>query len=202
MFEQIFDLTTDIISKSGYIGICVFMAMESMIFPIPSEAVMPFAGFLAAQGRFTMLGVAIASSLGSILGSGLSYAIGLWGGRPFLRKFGKYFLLDAHHLDWTEKFFDKYGDKAVLISRFIPVVRHLISIPAGTAKMNLWRFSIFTLIGATIWNMFLAWLGLVMMENWASIKKYTHYLDYLVVFCLVGGVIYLYSKIMKSRLQT
>ncbi len=199
MFEHLFDFITKVISQTGYGGICFFMVLESMVFPVPSEAVMPFAGFLIGSGQFTWLGVALASSLGSMIGSWLSYAIGRYGGRAFLNNFGKYFLLDHHHLELTEKFFAKYGNQAVLISRFIPVVRHLISIPAGMAKMNLLKFSLDTLIGATAWNMFLAWLGFVLQERWDTIKKFTHYLDYLVVVVLIGLVIYFYYKIVKSK---
>lgn len=199
MFEHLFSFITNIISQSGYAGICFCMILESMVFPMPSEAVMPFAGFLAAQGRFSMWGVAVSSSLGSLIGSWLSYAIGLYGGRPFIDKFGKFLLLDHHHLELTEKFFAKYGNQAVLISRFIPVVRHLISISAGMAKMNFFKFSLDTLIGATIWNMFLAWLGSKLLDNWAIIKNYTHYLDYLVVLLLLGTIAYLYFKLLKDR---
>ncbi|MDX1920175.1 MAG: DedA family protein, partial [Candidatus Caenarcaniphilales bacterium] len=166
MFEQLFAFITNIISQTGYLGICFFMILESMIFPIPSEAVMPFAGFLAAQGKFTMWGVAIASSIGSLIGSGASYAIGLYGGRPFIEKYGKYFLLDHHHLDLTERFFDKYGNQAIIISRFVPVIRHLISIPAGMAKMNFKKFMLDTFLGASGWNMILAWLGYTLHGNW------------------------------------
>jgi membrane protein DedA with SNARE-associated domain len=197
MFEHLFDFITKIISETGYLGICFFMILESMIAPIPSEAVMPFAGFLTAQGKFLIWYVLVASSLGSMIGSYLSYAIGLYGGRPFLDKFGKYFLLDHHHLEITEGFFAKYGDKAVFVSRFIPVVRHFISIPAGMAQMNFWKFSIYTLVGATSWNMFLVWLGFLLRERWSDIKKYTHYLDYLVVLIILVGIVYLYSKLIK-----
>jgi membrane protein DedA with SNARE-associated domain len=175
------------------------MILESMVFPIPSEAVMPFAGFLIGSGRFSWLGVTLASSLGSLIGSWLSYFIGYYGGRPFLEKFGKYLLLDHHHLELTEKFFAKYGQQAVLISRFIPVVRHLISVPAGMAKMNKLKFTIDTLIGATCWNMFLAYLGFVLQDRWALIKKYTHYLDYFVVFVIVFGIGYFYFKRVKKH---
>ncbi len=199
MFEHLFNIIADIISRTGYLGICFFMVLESMVFPIPSEAVMPFAGFLIGSGRFSWLGVALASSLGSLIGSWLSYFIGYYGGRPFLEKFGKYLLLDHHHLELTEKFFAKYGQQAVLISRFIPVVRHLISVPAGMAKMNKLKFTIDTLIGATCWNMFLAYLGFVLQDRWALIKKYTHYLDYLVVFVIVFGIGYFYFKRVKKH---
>jgi membrane protein DedA with SNARE-associated domain len=198
MFEHLFTIITGIISKTGYLGICFFMILESMVFPIPSEAVMPFAGFLVGQGRFNFFGVALASSLGSLIGSWLSYAIGFYGGRPFLEKFGKLFLLDHHHLELTEKFFEKYGQQAVLISRFVPVVRHLISVPAGMARMNLAKFSLDTFLGATTWNMFLAYLGFVLQDRWDTIKKYTHYLDYLIVVGIIGVVIYWYSKRLKK----
>jgi membrane protein DedA with SNARE-associated domain len=199
MFEHLFEFISNIISQTGYVGICFFMVLESMVFPIPSEAVMPFAGFLAAEGKFTFFGIAAASSLGSMIGSWLSYAIGLYGGRPFLNKFGKFFLLDNHHLDLTEKFFEKWGQQAVLISRFVPVVRHLISLPAGMARMNFVKFSIDTFLGATTWNMFLAFLGFKLQERWGIIKSYTHYLDYLVVLVLLIGVVYLYAKLIAKR---
>jgi membrane protein DedA with SNARE-associated domain len=194
VFEGLFDLITNFISSSGYFGVFFFMVLESMIFPVPSEAIMPFAGFLIGEERFSWLGVFVASSAGSLVGSWLSYWIGLYGGRPFLLKFGKFFLLEEHHLEITEKFFAKFGNQAVLISRFIPVVRHLISIPAGLAKMNPLKFTIDTFIGASTWNMFLAYIGFTMQERWHLIKKYTHYLDYLVVLGIIGLIIYFYSK--------
>ena len=202
MFAQLFSIITKIISQTGYLGISFFMALESMIFPIPSEAIMPFAGFLAAQGQFSMWGIAIASTIGSLIGSYLSYAIGLYGGKPFLQKFGKFFLLDESHLEWTEKFFQKYGNKAVLISRFIPVVRHLISIPAGIAKMPLFTFGIYTALGATTWNMFLAWLGFKLKEKWNLVDEYTHFLDYIVVFVLLIVIVYFYYKLIRKRKTT
>ncbi len=198
MFEFIFNLAISCISQTGYLGVCFLMILESMIFPIPSEAVMPFAGFLIGS-KFSWQGVLFASSLGSIIGSSLSYFIGLYGGRPFLEKFGKFFLLDKHHLELSEKFFEKYGDKAILISRFIPVIRHFISIPAGVCKMNFLKFSIYTLIGASCWNMFLAYLGFALQENWTQISKYTHYIDYLIVFLLLIALIYFIKTIYKTK---
>ena len=199
MFESLFDLITNLISSSGYFGVFFFMVLESMIFPVPSEAIMPFAGFLVGTGRFNWLGVFWASTAGSMVGSWLSYAIGLYGGRPFLLKFGKFFLLEQHHLEITEKFFAKFGNQAVLISRFIPVVRHLISIPAGFAKMNFLKFSLDTLIGASLWNMFLAYIGFLLQDRWLLIKKYTHYLDYLVVALILAAIIYFYRKRLQGK---
>jgi len=177
---------TRFIEQTGYISVFVLMMMESMVIPIPSEAVMPFAGFLIFQKTFTFPGVIIVSTLGSIVGSLLSYAIGLWGGRPFIRKFGKYLLLDMEELEATERFFAKRGEITILLSRFIPVVRHLISIPAGTGKMNLPRFLLYTVIGAGLWNTFLAWAGFVLRKNWEQVMKYSHVVDFAVLAILLA----------------
>jgi len=177
---------THFIEHTGYASVYILMTLESMVVPIPSEAVMPFAGFLIFQKTFTFPAVIVISVLGSITGSLISYAIGLWGGRPFIRKFGRYFLLDMEELEATEKFFSKYGEIAILVSRFIPVVRHLISIPAGTGKMNLWRFSLYTVIGAGAWNTFLAWAGFELRKNWEAVMKYSHIVDYAVLAILLA----------------
>src|SRR3989344_2465633 len=138
--EKLVDYIVAGISTGGYFGVFVLMALESMIAPVPSEVVMPFAGYLALQGQFNFWLVLLASSLGSIFGSFLSYYIGFYGGRPLVLKFGRYLLVEEEHLEWTEKWFRKQGDKTIFISRFVPVVRHLISIPAGIAKMPMRRF--------------------------------------------------------------
>jgi membrane protein DedA with SNARE-associated domain len=165
---------------------------------VPSEAVMPFAGFLWFQGEMSPLWIILFSTLGSFLGSIISYFIGLKGGRPFIEKFGKYFLLNLHHLELTEKFFAKFGNKAIFISRFIPVVRHLISIPAGMGEMNFKKFILFTVIGAAIWNSILTVAGFYLGSRWAEIKEYSVYLDYLIAGILIGLVIYwVYRRIKK-----
>src|SRR5271157_1604454 len=161
------------IGSVGYTGVFVLMILESMIMPVPSEAVLPFAGMLVADGHFTLLGVIFFSTLGSIVGSLISYYIGDYGGRPLLDRYGKYLLLDHHHLDLTEKYFQKKGDITIFICRFIPVVRHLISIPAGMGKMNIWKFSIYTIIGAGLWNTFLTYVGIKLKSNWDEVLKYS-----------------------------
>lgn len=178
------------IAATSYPGIFLLMVLESMVFPIPSEAVMPFAGFLIVDGQFTFTGVIIASTLGSIVGSLLSYAMGYYGGKPFIARFGKYLLLDVHDLEITERFFAKRGELTIFISRFIPVIRHLISIPAGLGKMNLWKFSIYTIIGAGLWNSFLTYVGFKLKENWTEVMTYSHTIDIVVVAVL--GIAFLY----------
>jgi membrane protein DedA with SNARE-associated domain len=180
------------------VGIFVLMTLESMVAPIPSELVMPFAGFLIFTGQFEVGPVMAASSLGSIVGSLLSYGMGLLG-KPVVLRYGRYLLLDPHHLEWTEKFFLRHGGKTIFISRFIPVVRHLISIPAGLARMSLWPFLLYTLVGATLWNMFLVYLGVRLKENWRLIQQYTHILDYFVVAGLIGVAGYFILKLKKAR---
>lgn len=196
--EWIANTAVAIISTTAYPGIFILMVMESMVLPVPSEAVMPFAGFLIVEGQFTYAGVIIASTLGSIVGSLLSYAIGFYGGKPFIHKFGKYLLLNQHHLELSERFFEKRGEITIFISRFIPVVRHLISIPAGFGKMNLVKFSVYTIIGAGLWNTFLTWVGYELKNNWHEVMKYSHIIDLVVVGVLGGAAIYYLLKIIRS----
>lgn len=201
IFETLFALITDGISSGGYVGIFLLMALESMIAPVPSEAVMPFAGFLIAKGRFEMIWVVASSGLGSIAGSLISYFMGWKGGKPFVLKFGRYLLLDVHHLEWTERFFGKYGDKTIFICRFIPVVRHLISIPAGLGKMSITRFSFYTIVGATIWNSILMLAGVQLKEQWVLIHHYAQYLDSVIIFGIVVLLIYVIVKRRRLNLR-
>jgi membrane protein DedA with SNARE-associated domain len=193
------DYATKLIDASGYPGVFALMTMESMVLPVPSEAVMPFAGFLVATHRFTMAGVIAASTFGSIAGSLISYWIGRYGGKPFVNKWGKYLLLDHYDLEVTEAFFKKRGPITILICRFIPVVRHLISIPAGIGRMNIFTFLIYTVIGAGIWNAFLTFCGLYLKQNWEAVMKYSHIVDIAVVLILVGGIVYYVVKHLKRK---
>jgi membrane protein DedA with SNARE-associated domain len=190
---------TAFIDKTGYISVFILMVMESMIFPVPSEAVMPFAGFLIAESRFTFTLVIAASTFGSIVGSLLSYWIGLYGGQPFIERYGRFFLLDRDDLVATERFFKKYGDATIFISRFIPVVRHLISLPAGTGRMNLVRFSIYTIIGAGLWNAFLTVCGFYLRKNWEVVMQYSKIVDIAVLVILVIGVAVFIKKHISRR---
>lgn len=200
LVEKVIEFTIAGMSSLGYTGLFLLMALESMIAPIPSEVVMPFAGFLVNDGRFTLLAVAIVSALGSVFGSLLSYWMGIFGGRKFIVKYGKYLLLDESHLEWTERFFQKYGEKAIFISRFVPVVRHLISIPAGIGRMNVKKFCIYTFTGAIIWNTFLAWLGIKLGERWEIIHDYSSQLDIVMIAILAAAFAYfVYMHVKKSK---
>jgi membrane protein DedA with SNARE-associated domain len=158
--EVISEFAIHVLDTTGYAGAAFLMGLESMVFPVPSEAVMPFVGFLVADGKWGLFEAILATSIGSFLGSYLSYLMGYYGGRPFVLSVGKYLLLDKHDLEMTERFFHRRGGALTLfLSRFIPVVRHLVSIPAGIGKMRFWPFAIATTAGATLWNGFLLYCG-------------------------------------------
>jgi membrane protein DedA with SNARE-associated domain len=185
---------------TGYISVFILMMLESMIFPVPSEAVLPPAGLLISQGRFTFAGVITAATFGSIVGSLISYWIGIYGGRPFIEKFGKYFLLDKKALQVSEKYFNKHGDVTIFICRFIPVVRHLISIPAGFGKMNIWKFSLYTIAGAGLWNAFLTWAGFRWgQQGWDLMLKSGHTIDLIILALLVLACVYFFWKHYRNR---
>lgn len=188
--ETIIQWIVHLIDTMGYPGITFLMMLESMVAPVPSEAVMPFAGCLITVGHFTFFWVGVASTAGSIIGSLLSYTVGYYGGKPFVIRCGRYVLLNLHDLEVTEKFFHRHGTITILVGRFIPVIRHLISIPAGVGKMNLIHFSLYTIIGACVWNMFLAWLGYHLGNHWELIHKYSGRIDIVVVCVIVLGLVY------------
>ena len=194
--EKIVEYITLGMSATGYFGLFILMALESMIAPVPSEVIMPFAGYLVLQGRFNFWIAVLVSGLGSIFGSVLSYYIGAYLGRPFILKFGKYLLLEEEHLEWTEKWFKKQGDKTIFISRFIPVVRHLISIPAGIARMPMQKFAIYTFAGATIWNLILLYTGFKLGEHWEKIHQFSKELD---VIFIIGVALFLAYFIWKHH---
>jgi membrane protein DedA with SNARE-associated domain len=197
--EFLLNFSTTIISQIGYFGVFLLMVMESMVLPVPSEAVMPFAGFWWYKQTFTFLGLAIFSTLGSIVGSLISYYLGAWGGRPLIKKFGRYFLLNERHLEMTERFFSRYGEKTIFISRFIPVVRHLISLPAGIGRMKLFKFCLYTIFGAALWNSFLTYLGYYLANNWNVIRKYSEVIDIIIVVLLIAAVAYFIYRQYRHR---
>ncbi len=195
--EKISELAVHCLDATGYFGAGFLMALESMIAPVPSEAVMPFVGFQVADGKWSLGWAIVASSLGSIIGSLLSYLMGYYGGRPVVLKVGKYLLLNEEDLEKTEAFFNRRaGTWTLFLSRFIPVVRHLISIPAGVGKMPLVPFIVATLAGATIWNSLLLLCGVKLRENWTLIQKYSHQIDVLVVLAVVVAAVWF----IRSRL--
>ena len=159
------------VRDGGYLAIIVLMAMESSIIPVPSEIVIPPAAFLAAQGQHSFLGVILAGTLGSYLGSAISYWVSLFVGRPLIARYGKFFLLPEEKILRAERWLVRYESGGIFFARLLPVIRHLISIPAGIVRMNFALFSLMTILGAGLWCGVLAWLGNV------AYGKYPHLLD-------------------------
>ena len=185
---------------SGYFGAAFLMALESMIAPVPSEAVMPFVGFLVADGKWDLWAAILATSTGSIAGSAASYTMGYYGGKPFVLKVGRYLLLNPHDLEKTEDFFSRRkGTLTLFVSRFIPVVRHLISVPAGTGRMRLLPFLGATLLGATLWNSFLLLCGMRLREKWDLVQQYSHQVDIVVTAALLVGLAFFVKSRCKPR---
>ncbi len=145
--------------------------LESTLVPIPSEAVMPFAGYMASQDKFSLPVILVINSVGALVGSGICYWIGVLGGKPFLVKYGKYFLVSQHDIARTETFFARHGKKTILIARFLPVIRHVISVPAGIARMPLPAFFLQTFLGSTIWGGVLILLGYYLGTNWETFSN-------------------------------
>lgn len=187
------------ISSLGYFGVAIMMGIESACVPLPSEVIMPFAGYLVSQGQFSLLGVTIAGSIGSVFGSALAYWVGVWGGRGFIEKYGKYILITNHDLDIADNFFKKYGRSAVFFSRMLPVVRTFISLPAGIAKMNFWQMSFYTFVGSLPWCFFLAYVGKKMGEKWDTLGGYFHKFDLVIGILIVIGVIWFVKRHIDIR---
>ena len=200
MVEHLAQYFIETINYAGYLGAGFLMALESMVAPVPSELVMPFVGYLVADGKFGLVASVLATSLGSIIGSLASYYMGYYGGRPVVLKVGRYLLLNQEHLDWTEGWFARHGSWTIFASRFIPVVRHLISIPAGLGKMRLLPFCVYTLVGATIWNCFLLWCGIKLKENWTLVQKYSHQVD-IVMAVILGAALawFVLAHVRRAR---
>lgn len=162
------DLVAGVIASMGYPGVFVLMAAESFLTPVPSTLIMGFAGYLVWRGDFAMPLVLAAALLGSLAGSLLGYALGRYGGRPLVERHGRWFLVTPRDLQRTDAFFARRGAYAVFLGRFVPVVRHVISIPAGAARMPLGPFLLATALGAGTWNAFLAYVGLGLGPRWAE----------------------------------
>lgn len=157
--HELFVIWMNWVQDWGYWGIIILMAMESSIFPVPSELVIPPAAILVAQGKLGYWGVVVSGTFGSWLGSAITYAVSRWVGRPVVMKWGKYFFMPPHKVEKAEVFLQRYETGGVFFSRLLPVIRHLISIPAGLVRMNFWVFSLITSFGAFIWCLVLTWYG-------------------------------------------
>jgi len=189
----------EIINTTGYVGIFILSALESMAILIPSEVVLPFSGFLAAGGKFSLWGVVIVATLANLTGSIVLFLVGRSGGRWILERYGKYILILKKDLDTADKWFSKHGAATVFFGRIIPVVRTFISLPAGVAKMSIARFSLFTFLGALPWNFALALLGFKTKENWDLFYGYFEKAKILIVIVAVVFVCWYIWKHFRGK---
>jgi len=202
ILATIFSFITWLIASTGYGGIVILMAIESACIPLPSELIMPFAGYLVYQGTMKLLLVATAGAIGCNLGSLIAYEIGSYGGRPLVERYGRWILMGRRELDWSDRFFARWGFLAVFIARMLPVVRTFIALPAGIARMPRGRFHLYTFLGSWPWCFGLAWLGMKMGENWRVIGKYLHKFDAVIVAVIVVGFAWFVWSHWQNRLKT
>jgi membrane protein DedA with SNARE-associated domain len=165
-------LVTHVIQVGGYAGVAALMGIESACIPLPSEIIMPFAGYLVFLGHFNLIWVATAGAVGCNVGSAVAYWIGARGGRPLVERYGNWVLMNQHDLDRMTRFFDRYGSITVLVARLLPVVRTFIAFPAGIAKMSQLRFHIYTFIGSWPWCYVLAYVGMKLGEKWHTDPRF------------------------------
>jgi membrane protein DedA with SNARE-associated domain len=216
MFEKIIAALAGfiiaVISKSGYLGMMFLMGIESACIPLPSEIIMPFAGFLVYSGQsdplvhlpFNVFFVATAGAIGCNLGSVVAYEIGHYGGRPLIEGYGSYIFLGRHELEMAERFFARFGAIAVLIGRLLPVIRTFIALPAGVVRMPRLKFHIYTFVGSWPWCFALAWIGMKLGESWDKdprLKQWFHRLDAVIILLLLAGIAWFVRSHWKGRIR-
>ena len=197
-FTQIF---LSFIASWGYVAVAVLMAAENACIPIPSELILGFAGYLIFAGHMSFEGALLAGMVGGLLGSLFAYEVGARGGRPFVDKYGKYFLIKQSHVNVAQEWFDRYGLKAVFFSRMLPVVRTFISLPAGFARVDSKRFFLYTIAGSLPWTAAILYAGMVLGESWTDLMEYGHEASmiFVVVAVIVIAVFYLRWRRKKHR---
>ncbi len=200
MEQSITTFILDLFTSLGYAGIVVAMAIESCCIPLPSELIMPLAGFLAFQGTFNVWLAGIAGALGCLLGSMVAYWIGATGGRPLLLRYGRYILISQHDADVADRFFARHGEITIFVTRLMPIVRTFISLPAGIARMNFARFCLYTFLGSLPWCWVLAWAGHTLGAHWKDVGGTIRKYDYAVVAVFVVLVaLYIYRHVRRSQ---
>ncbi len=199
MIEQITSWITNSISTTGYLAVLILMTAESALIPIPSEVTMPFAGFLVSLGKLNFFLAVLVGAVGNLLGSLLAYALGYFGQetvvKQAIKKYGKWILVSEGEFEKAETWFQRHGGKIAFFSRLAPVIRTYISLPAGISKMSVWRFSIFTFLGSLIWSSILAYLGVLLGQNWQSLEIYFRRFDILIAALgVILALAFIYRK--------
>ncbi len=193
VLEPIIEVATNFIGSAGEAAVFLLMVLESACIPIPSEAIMLFAGFSVSKGELSLAGIVVAGVLGNLVGSWIAYAVGYYGRIDLLER-NKLIHISPRHLRWADDWFARYGNATVFFSRMLPIIRTFISLPAGVAKMPFWRFTVYTLLGSIPWVLMLAIVGEKVGDNWEDWRHKLGYLDYLVVAAILVGIAYLLVK--------
>jgi membrane protein DedA with SNARE-associated domain len=202
--QLVLDFISNTYELIGWPGVVVLMALESACIPVPSEIIMPFAGWMLVKEEslaavFTLL-AGVYGALGNTIGSVIAYLVGMWGGRPLLEKYGKYILIYRHDLEMADRWFVRRGSWSIFISRLLPVVRTFISLPAGIARMSFIKFLVYTFIGSFIWSAGLAYGGYLLGVHWEQIREVMRPFDPLIIILIMAAlVIYIYRHVRKAQ---
>lgn len=201
MLESLSALIIHLIQSTGYLGIFLLMTLESALIPIPSEITMPFSGFLVSQGNLSLWLVILTGAIGNLVGSLIAYAAGFYLEEKIILslvdKYGKFILMTKKDYLKTIKWFNKYGQGIAFFSRLLPGVRTFISLPAGLAEMNIWKFSIYTFLGSFVWSAFLAYVGLYLGNNWKGLEPYYRKFEILIMGGLIFAVLFYINHKLK-----
>ena len=199
--SPIVDAATNVIDALGLPGVFLLMTLESACIPVPSEAIMLFAGFNVSEGNMTLFGIVTAGVLGNLVGSLIAYAAGYYG-RVELLDQNRFIHVNRRHLEWADRWFERHGPATVFFTRMLPIIRTFISLPAGAARMPLGRFVAFTLAGCIPWVLMLGIVGREVGNNWEDWRDKLHYLDYLVLAAIVLGIVYLIVRRRRAAAQS
>src|SRR3954471_22409650 len=189
--DRLVDFAVNVVGDLGLAGVFVLMVLESACIPIPSEATMLFAGFNVANGEYSLFAAVAAGVLGNLVGSWIAYGVGYYGRTDLLEKHGRKLHIKPSHLQWADRWFERYGSATVFFTRMLPIIRTFISLPAGVARMPFWRFTVLTTLGCIPWIFMLTFVGKQVGQNWEQWKDSLHYVDYAVVVMILLGIAFL-----------
>jgi membrane protein DedA with SNARE-associated domain len=201
LLSAVTNIIIHLISTLGYPGVFLLMAMHSAAIPVPSEVVMPFAGYLVSQGRFNYFAVVIVGTLGNLAGGSIIYVLAKHGGRKLVEKYEHAVFVSKSDLERVEKFFHRFGAFAIFLGRCMPIVATFISIPAGLSKIKYWKFAVFTFFGAIIWNFLLVYIGMKLGQNWTVLRDKLHNFELLILVLIVIGAIWWIYRHIKNRVK-
>ena len=201
MLNRLVDAVTNLIGDHGIPAVFFLMVLESACLPVPSEVIMLFAGYLVSIHSMSLVGAVAAGVAGNIVGSWIAWAVGMSGGRVLLERHGRYVHITPERLDMADRWFERRGERIVLIARCLPIIRTFISLPAGVARMPFWRFTIYTALGCVPWVLALTLVGVQVGSHWDTWHKRFEFLDYAIVAAIVAGVVYLVVRGRRGTAQ-